>query len=316
MTDTGAEQAQQLGEDGPRVAICAATYQRPDGLQRLLSGLAKLRFDSEPPQVSVIIVDNDPQGSAQPIVEAAQTDLPWPLHYVHEPTRGTPHARNAALAAVDDNVEWICFIDDDEAPDPAWLQELLNVQRQYAADVVTGPVLPVFEQPEPAWVRRGEFFMRRRHATGTQPGQAFTNNVLFRAQRARELNLRFETRYRHGVGEDRAFFRRLAVAGARIVWADAAIVTEWIPPGRVDPGWLIRRMYHIGCATTQMERDIVGGPGVLLTQLAKGIVWIGIGLVTLPVSLVGRHMYVRARRWMNYGAGLIAGLRATAADQR
>jgi len=307
MAEPGATHHDALG----RIAICAATFRRPDGLTRLLDGLKQLRFGDAPPELNIIIVDNDPEGSARSIVLGAQADSPWPIRYVHEPTQGTPHARNAALDAVGDDAQWICFIDDDESPDPKWLQELITVQQLCDADVVTGPVLPVFEQPEPAWARRGGFFMRGRHETGTRLTHAFTNNVMFRAQLVRDMNLRFETQYRHGVGEDRALFRRLAVAGATIVWADRAIVTEWIPPHRVDAGWLIRRMYYIGRSTTQMERDIVGGAGVLFTQLAKGIVWIGIGVMTLPASLIGRHMYVRARRWINYGAGLIAGLRAS-----
>ena len=49
------------------------------------------------------------------------------------------------------HAQYIAFIDNDEAPSPAWLDELLAGLAEYDAGVVAGPVLPMFEAP---W-RRG-----------------------------------------------------------------------------------------------------------------------------------------------------------------
>ncbi|MCK7512732.1 MAG: glycosyltransferase family 2 protein [Desulfobacterales bacterium] len=38
------------------------------------------------------------------------------IRYILEPTQGIPLARNAGIAAVPDDAEFICFIDDDEWP--------------------------------------------------------------------------------------------------------------------------------------------------------------------------------------------------------
>ena len=67
-----------------RIAICVATYRRPEGLSRLLKGLAVLTL---PKGVSciVVVVDNDPDESAKSIVLNAV--LPCEVCYVHEPAR-------------------------------------------------------------------------------------------------------------------------------------------------------------------------------------------------------------------------------------
>jgi hypothetical protein len=50
-----------------RVAVCVATYRRPDGLARLLDGLAALTGDA---LVRVVVNDNDPEGPARDACEA------------------------------------------------------------------------------------------------------------------------------------------------------------------------------------------------------------------------------------------------------
>ena len=65
--------------------------------------------------------------------------------YVHEPRPGISHARNRGVAEA--KGDFVAFIDDDELPAPNWLESLLLTQRTYRADVVLGPVRPVFDRP-------------------------------------------------------------------------------------------------------------------------------------------------------------------------
>src|SRR5262245_40320356 len=140
---------------GVDVAICIASFQRPDGLAALLGALAELRFAGRAPSLAVVVVDNDPAESARAVVERARAALPHPIDYRLEPRRGIPHARNAALAAALHRAHWLAFIDDDEIPAPGWLDALLAVAARTGADIVTGPVVPRFAAAPAHWVAEG-----------------------------------------------------------------------------------------------------------------------------------------------------------------
>src|ERR687897_937122 len=65
-----------LGRPG-RVAVCACTYLRPAGLERLLAGLAAIEVPGGV-AVEVVIVDNDAAGSGRAGVGAAPPGVPVP----------------------------------------------------------------------------------------------------------------------------------------------------------------------------------------------------------------------------------------------
>ncbi|MHC4946695.1 MAG: glycosyltransferase [Planctomycetota bacterium] len=290
-----------------RVAVCAATYRRPEGLRRLLEGLAALAFADRRPEIEVIVVDNDPERSAAPICRAAGDGAA--VRYVSEPVRGIAPARNAAVRAVGDDADWIAFIDDDEVPDPAWLDRLLAAARRYRADVVAGPVVPHFAEPVPDWVERGRFFDLPRHATGTELDRAYTGNVLVRAALLRRHRAPFDERLALVGGEDIQLFRTLHRAGAIIVWADDAVATEWVPATRATAAWLVRRMMRVGTATAHADLELDPGPGTALGLLARGAAWVVLGAAATVVGLVtGRVRRVRGRQWIAYGAGLASGV--------
>ena len=294
--------------EGPSVAVCALTFRRPAGLQRLLEGLAALRFDGSGPRLRVVIIDNDPAGSGRATCDAFRTQFPWPLEYHIETRRGIAFARNAALNHAR-SADWIAFIDDDEKPDPNWLNELFRVQQAEQADVTAGPVIPEFAADAPDWLREGGFFDRRRYLTGQRLGHAFTNNVLFRSSLLEELQLRFNERWALMGCEDRAFFQTIGMAGHRIIWANDAVVREQIPPERANAAWLVQRHYRVGNSTSFVERDLRGAWRAWPVQLAKSMVWLLIGLGRgLLWPFAGMTGRVRARQALAYGAGLLTGL--------
>jgi succinoglycan biosynthesis protein ExoM len=129
-------------QEMPSVAICIATHCRPLGLERLIRALAMLELTRcSPSSISIVVADNDPAGSARATCEALRGAIRWPIEYVHEPRRGIPFARNACVdGARRLGAELLAFIDDDEVPDPAWLDQLLLVIHDTGAGICTGPV--------------------------------------------------------------------------------------------------------------------------------------------------------------------------------
>ena len=289
------------------IAVCALTYKRPQGLARLLARMRELTFTGAQPALRMVVVDNDPEASARETCEKAAGSFPWPLCYAVEPQRGIAPARNTALDNVGD-ADWIAFIDDDESPRPNWLDALIRAQRDYEADVVTGPVEPILPQGAPLWIDRGAFLAGIRFPTGEVIDHAYTNNVLFRKSILSETKLRFDTRWALMGCEDLHFFRAMALAGYKIVWTNDAVVTESVPASRATARWILQRAFRYGNSDSIVERELYRGTnprGHPLVRAAKRII---VGVVLLPVSwLGGKHRFMLYLRHLCYGVGMIAG---------
>lgn len=292
-----------------RVAICIITFQRPKGLRAALEAVNAQAFESERPDLRVVVVDNDPEGSARAVCDAMRETMSIPVDYAVEPRRGIPFARNRCIEIARPGADWISFIDDDEEPAPGWMAELLRIQREHQADVVTGPVVPRFVGEVPRWAEKGQFFHRVRHATGTRRDRAFTNNVLFRADIFDRVAPHFDERMAMTGGSDSHFSQRVARAGFRIVWADEAEVTETFPASRITARWVYQRAYRIGTTSAFVARDIQPLPAALAVILPRAVVQLVPGAVMATVGwLAGRHHGIRGVRRVCYGAGMLVGL--------
>lgn len=290
----------------PRVAVCIATYGRPDGLARLLDGLSALQPDA---CIRVVVADNDAAGASRAVCEGREFALG--LRYVVEPRRGITYARNRSIEAAGADVDFIAMLDDDEVPDPNWLAGLLKAQAKYDADIVTGPVIPYFPVSPEDWIRDGRFFDRPRYETGHTLPHAHTHNVLVRRS-VFEKTGQFDNRFALTGGEDLQFFRRAKQDGAHIVWANDAVVEEWIPASRANMGWLLRRAYRSGATLGQVDMDrkdvLVARP----MRVVRGLGRLTQGVLLTPIALVAPRdrqvRLVRALQLVWRGAGMVAGV--------
>jgi succinoglycan biosynthesis protein ExoM len=324
------------------VAVCIATYRRTAEVRRLIDSLHLLELPSraQPPTIHVIVVDNDPNGSALTELAEVSTLPPVPggggIHLVHEPVRGIPQARNAGLRTARElEATLIAFLDDDEVVTTSWLDELLQVQHRHDADVVAGPVLPRFEGDPPDWLTAGGFFERARAATGADLGAAMrrgglrvallrrlsrrglvptpsTNNALV-TRTAMDALGEFDTRLALAGGSDRELFQRAADRGLSIVWADEAAVMEEVPPHRQRVGWLLRRAFRLGNNMPllhSLSRVSLGHSVMRRAEVAAfALLAVGSGSVQAISGLLrGRHVVVRGLCQMARGLGAGAGL--------
>jgi cellulose synthase/poly-beta-1,6-N-acetylglucosamine synthase-like glycosyltransferase len=299
-----------------KVDVCVLTYRRPQSLLRLLGALQELRFPNEPPELRVLVVDNDPQESARQVCEDARSWLSASLVYIVEKRRGIPQARNAALAASLACSDFLAFVDDDEVPEPDWLAELLRVQRARNADAVAGPVLPRFEPGAARWLTRGGLFERPRHATGTRIDYAYTGNVLVRTAALAQMDAFFDERLALTGGSDSEFFARFAASGRRIVWADSAIAHESVPASRVSVRWLLTRAFRVGCSSARIERHRASPRRSGAWLFANGCWCVLKGALMLGLAAPrGRAATVRALHLVWYGAGRLHGLGGFSYDE-
>jgi succinoglycan biosynthesis protein ExoM len=239
------------------VTVCACTYRRPEGLAALLEGLGAQTFRRLPrPTLRIVVADNEGSALARDVCDRFGRSGGVPIDYVHEPQRGISFARNACLDLLRDDCDFFAMIDDDEVPEPDWIEQLLLAQQSTGADVVQGRVLPQLPADTPDWIVQGSYFdwqqdadeaRRAQQETYPEVRKARTNNVLVRHAAVRDLGLRFDSRFALTGGEDIVFFQALMAAGHRVFYAPRACVRDVIPPERTTLRYLLRMWYRVGC---------------------------------------------------------------------
>lgn len=293
------------------VSICVATYKRPKRLRLLLEGLHCLVFDKvEQPEIEIILVDNDVAGVAEKICQDIKEEFRWILKTGVEQERGITYARNKTIEMVSRDADFIAILDDDEVPEPSWLEELLIAQQKYGSSIVTGPVIPCFENKEvPDWIVRGKFFEPPRYPSGKIRPVAYTNNVLVKADILRKLDFPFDNRFAILGGSDCFLFLNLHKSGHEIVWADDAIVHDYIPSSRTNLKWILFRGYREPSSYSSAEKELYPSFVVQFTRSMKGFALIGIGLVRLvPSLLIEKAAVVNSLVFICRGLGTLGGL--------
>jgi succinoglycan biosynthesis protein ExoM len=259
-----------------RIIICACTYQRPAGLAALLGGLGAQTFEHlQRPNLRIVIADNEGSDRARELCAQFEASGDIPIEYLHEPRRGISHARNACLARLRDDCDFFAMIDDDEIPNPDWIEQLLLAQQRTGADVVQGRVIAVFPDGAPDWITQGRYFgwpigqRRDAHHEGyPELDKAMTNNVLVRHAAVRNTGLRFDPQFGLTGGGDIVFFRAIRAAGFRIVYAPDASVRETIPLERANLRYLWWRWYRVG-SNARFKRPITRKPNASLKRIVR-----------------------------------------------
>ena len=250
-----------------RVAIAVCTAKRPKMLAHCLELIASQIVPSQV-EVDVVVVDNEGEPNNQPLVRDFATRSRFQVHYVHEPRRGIPQARNAALEKCQHlGVDWIAFTDDDCWVSPTWLAGLLDAASRYGADGVCGRREFLFPAPLPFWGMRPEQGIC---AEGQLLAYAATHNVLFAARligRSKHAAMRFNERLLHG--EDTDFFHRLVLRGARIVYSAEPLVLEVVSPDRATLHYQTRRAYHYAASRSYFHRRYKGVARATLKLAAR-----------------------------------------------
>lgn len=260
------------------VSICIATWRRPQGLARLLESLLRQKL---PPglELEVLVVDNDAQQSAAPVLERFRSRLP--LRCFVEPQRNIACARNCALEHA--RGAWIAFVDDDEELCEGWLSAYWTRIQQGDADGWFGPVRPHFEaggRALAACLYRGP---RARTAPLLGVAELSTSNACVR--RSLIETRRFDPSFGRSGGEDSEFFGRCLRAGARLRWCAEAIVTEYVPAERQRLRWLAQRAFRGGTVATRLERRWRPGIALDLARAARALAGLALFSCAAPILL-------------------------------
>jgi hypothetical protein len=228
-------------------SVVIPSYRRPEDLARAIDSVLAQQDITTP--YEILVIDNDPEGSAEPVAKAKAGLSQAPIRYVREPRPGISHARNTGVEHAAGR--YLAFLDDDEEADPRWLFHLLATLERFGADAVVGPVLPRFppDAPDVDDYRRRVYTRDAGVPTGTALLRWNIGNSIFDKGRCFVGAEPFLPRLGRTGGEDTVFLRQLTRRGCKMVWCGEAIVRESVPADRLDPAYLLRRAFR-GAQTT------------------------------------------------------------------
>jgi glycosyltransferase involved in cell wall biosynthesis len=233
------------------VAVIVPTLRRPEALTVALRSIFAQQ-DVEARLREIVVVDNDPRGTARTTVDGLRPESPCPLIYRHEPRPGVATARNAAL--LETSAPLIAFLDDDEAAAPTWLASLIKARTETGVDVVFGPIqgrVPDGLGWKTAYLER--FFGREGPTTTQTIDHAYGcgNSLMVRAT-ALPGPAPFDAASDQSGGEDDALFSALEQRGGRFGWAADAWVEEFAPAHRATLRYALSRAFAYGQSPSQI----------------------------------------------------------------
>ena len=296
------------------VGIC--TFRRPAMLRDCLASVLRQECPSDW-QVEIVVVDNDGESALD--LSEFQVGNEYKVHYVIEPNRGIPYARNAVCTfAMQQQADFVAFIDDDEEAAPGWLMAYHRGVSELDAEAYTGPVRFIFPAGYEDWLGN-KGFSKTKH--GASLKRASTGNVLFQTAILKQYEppLNFDINMTMTGGSDTDFFMRLVRQGGRIVYISDAKVSEAVVPVRLTIRWRLRRQYQSSANRVYIESKLFGAKPVLASSLKEVLRHLLEGtlrLVFSPLLVLGgftkfkRGWYHGLRHYAK-AAGTLAGLRGS-----
>lgn len=296
-----------------RVVVAILTFHRPRELVDLLRHLDRDLdvLNHAVPLIytaNIVVVDNDPKGSAEQPVRALGMDR---VRYVHEPTPGIAAARNRALDEAEGE-DLLAFIDDDELPGERWLDLLLATWAATEAAAVPGAVVASYPAPLDSWLIAGRFFARFDLPTGTRVKEAAAGNLLLDMGQIRRLGVRFNEAFGFSGGEDSLFSRQLIMAGGHIVWCNEAFIVDRVPISRMTRTWVLHRSMSHGNTQRLIAQYLAPHPIARVrarcVSIAGGAIRVGAGSLrcALGATLGRKGHHARGLRTVYRGIGMLA----------
>ncbi len=233
-----------------KIAACVCTYRRNEPLARLLERLAEIADRSADRfQLGVVVVDDNPGGDAEPVVESFADRFPLGVHYRRCGHQNISLARNAALQGGAELAEVVVMTDDDCVPDVEWIDALLDTREATGADSVSGPLLVMLPPGAPAWLQKQRVFDFDHEVIpdGAPLDTGQTNNCLIdTAWLAAHPEHRFDPEYGRIGGEDMVFFRGAIALGMRSFHSERARVHQYEPMDEVTLWALMKSRFWWG----------------------------------------------------------------------
>jgi glycosyltransferase involved in cell wall biosynthesis len=295
------------------LTVCICTHNRPHYVRDCLTGLRGQTVPAD--QYSVLVVDSASGTAAAAELRDLASAFGARIIRVEQP--GVSAARNAGAWGA--RARYIAYIDDDAIPAPDWVERILaaiHVPGRRPA-VIGGRILPKWEAPLPTWwpesligllsiievEGQGEYRRPGLPARLEPYGANMIVHVLsllaaggFPAAAGRVGNALLSD-------EDVQLAWMLQDAGHSVRYDSRIVVHHQIQGGRLNPEWLLARLYWQG-ASTVLTRRKLRQPDAVWRELPRRM---AVAALCAPAGLVPRRStWLLAARWrLAYASGFI-----------
>jgi succinoglycan biosynthesis protein ExoM len=292
------------------IVVAIPTFRRPQSLKRLLGALAELETTAA---VTVVVADNDCENyeGFNACAALRGEGYRWPLEYFIAPKRGIANVRNALVEhALGHECDFIAMLDDDEWPNPHWLEAFLRTQKATGADALHGRILREFEGTPGFLARRCDGIAPMCGTTGHTEKIPGSGNVIFsRACFEDTPKPCFDPSFGLSGGEDSDFIERLRRRGKRFAWCDEAIVHAWVPATRGNLRWALARAYSVGNSDMRIFLKYPRSASSYMIEIAKIAGALLLSPVLFVILGIGTNRAVDALRTLFRASGKIAAFR-------
>ena len=213
------------------IVISIVTYRRVEDLARTVPALLTEAATVDR-GVSMLVVDNDPDGSAEPVV-APYADRG--VRYLA--AARARHRRRAQRRARRRGGRCPPRVRRRRRAPAGRLagRAARHLGDRPGAAAVSGAVISDFDGTPDPWVAAGRFFDRRRLPTGTPIEVAATNNLLLDMRQVRAARPALRLALGLSGGSDTLFTRRADQERGHMVWCDEAVVVDRVPSAPAHP---------------------------------------------------------------------------------
>jgi len=273
------------------VVICAYTDARWDSIVRALEGVAEQTME---PLDVILAVDHNPA-----LAERFRNELQPRFAFLtvalaDSGPSGIGSARNIGIAHSRGDV--VVFLDDDAAPKPDWLREIVAPLNDQTIGVVAGLVTPAWVGAEraPRWLPPEYYWVMGATWRGFGSDASDIRNPIGASMAIRRDLLNgvggFDLGFTYNNDETDLCFRiREAFPGTRTVFAPKSEILHEVSPARQTLKYFFRRCWVEGIAKgSTSERH---GRGTLMRELDYCVRYLTTGVLGSLVTLrLGRVM--------------------------
>ncbi len=259
-------------ESRHRIALYVCTHRRNEPLGLLLESVHRAAdAAADVAEVTVVIVDDNPDGRARAVCDAFEDRFPGRIHYRHSGAQNISVARNLGIETAITLGDWVAMTDDDILVPETWFSEFVAIQRETGADCVTGPAYLSFDPASPAWLRSQPFDrigLFDHPELEVIPEGSTGNSMIRSAFLVEHDDVRFSNELGKLGGEDMVFFRAAVSHGLVSVYSRRVAVREPFPAERSTASYIYYRSLWMGNTEFQTNRRSEGASRLRLASRA------------------------------------------------